>query len=197
MPTVALVATAWSKSGGWAGVRPPVLSLTESQVNAAIRSVLMGMVPGLPVVKGQANLVPEIGAADFMVFVPRRRSRLSTNQDTFAAFGFAGYNSAEDHELIDVQLDIHGPNSADNLQIVKTLWRDPYSVDAFSALGLAIAPLYADDGDQIPFENAENQWEFRWVLTLTLQANFVITTPQQFANRLQAGLISVDATYPP
>jgi hypothetical protein len=95
-----------------------------------------------------------------------------------------------------IQLDVHGPNSANNTQIITTTWRDQYAVDQLASSGFDIAPLYSSEPKQIPFENAEQQIELRWTIDLVLQANQIVTVPQQFAAQLQAELIDVDVQYP-
>jgi hypothetical protein len=57
--------------------------------------------------------------------------------------------------------------------------------------------LYAGDPRQVPFINGEAQWEERWTLDVALQANQTVQVSQQFADEVDAGLINVDATYPP
>ena len=95
-----------------------------------------------------------------------------------------------------MQIDVHGPNGGDNAQIITTMMRDDYAVQQFATSGLAITPLYADDPRQIPFINAEQQYENRWVVEAMLQVDPVITVPQQFADQLNVTLINVAATYP-
>lgn len=94
---------------------------------------------------------------------------------------------------ITMQMDVHGPLSADNAQILTTLLRDQYAVDA---LAPTCAPLYASDPDQLPFINGEDQVEERWSIDAVLQANIVVVIPVQFAGALTIGLIDVDAVYP-
>lgn len=96
-----------------------------------------------------------------------------------------------------IQCDIHGPNSADNATRMLAMFRDGAAVQAFADLGLDIAPLYLDTPRQMPFENAEAQWEDRWVLDLHLQINPVIAITQQFADELAVDIVSVEATFPP
>jgi hypothetical protein len=98
---------------------------------------------------------------------------------------------------VTVQLDVHGPASADNAQIISTLFRDSYGTDAFAALNAGVIPLFADDPKQIPFENEQKQIETRWVIDAVLQVNQTVAgLPQQFAAEAVMGLIDVDATYP-
>lgn len=105
---------------------------------------------------------------------------------------------------ITMQLDVHGPTSSDNAQLISTLFRDEYATDFFAQAclnlnlpELAVAPLYADDPLQTVFVNAEDQMEFRYVVEAVIQANQSIIVPSQFAGNLNLNLIDVDATYPP
>ena len=94
------------------------------------------------------------------------------------------------------QLDFHGADeAADYVQIVTSLWRDQFAVDYFANALTGLAPLYTSEPQQIPFIDAESQYEDRWTLDVVLQVNPTVMTPQQFAVSLTAGLISVDATY--
>jgi len=95
-------------------------------------------------------------------------------------------------ELV-VQLDVHGPASADNVRVIDTLFRSEYGVDAFATSGLEIRPLYADDARQVPFINAEQQYEDRWTIDVHMQANPVVRTPQLFADEIVVQTIEVDA----
>jgi hypothetical protein len=83
-----------------------------------------------------------------------------------------------------VQLDVYGPNSADNSHTITTLFRDSYAVDQFATSGFDVTPLYADDARQAPFIDAESQWEDRWMISAVLQVNPIITVPQDFASEL-------------
>lgn len=95
------------------------------------------------------------------------------------------------------QLDVHGPLSGENAIVITTLFRDPYGFDTFAALSPAIAPLFADDPKQIPFIDAENQYEDRWVVEAHLQVNQTLSIPQQYMDDVEVNLIDVDATFPP
>lgn len=96
-----------------------------------------------------------------------------------------------------IQLDVHGPASAEYAQTITTLFRDAYAVETFAQLTELISPLYADDPKQIPFINAENQYEDRWVVEAHLQANQTLSVPAQYMDDVEVGLIDVDATFPP
>jgi hypothetical protein len=98
-----------------------------------------------------------------------------------------------------VQLDFHSANTADSAdmaQMVSTLFRDQYAVDAFAAQPGGVSPFYADDPRQVPFLNDAQQWETRYIVEAVMQANQIITLPQAFAAAAIVGLVNVDEKYP-
>jgi hypothetical protein len=107
-----------------------------------------------------------------------------------------GSKSMLQETQLNVQVDVYGPNSGDNAQIITTTFRDGYAVDVFASSGFDVAPLYTDDAKQTPFISGESQYESRWTINCVMQINPVVTVPQQFADQLQAGLIDVQAQYP-
>ena len=103
----------------------------------------------------------------------------------------AGYQTISQPTKVTVQLDVHGPNASDNAQIISTSFRDLFTVSQFNNTGLDICPLYADDPKQIPYLNAEQQYETRYVIDCVLQANQILTiqSGQQFADTAIFALI--------
>lgn len=97
---------------------------------------------------------------------------------------------------VTVQLDVHGPNSADNAQVISTLFRDQYAVSFFDDQDHGVSPLYADDPKQVPFTNENQQVEQRWVVDAHLQINPAVLVSQQFAQTLSVDLIEVEANFP-
>lgn len=169
---------------------------------AALRSFLLEIVPaGVEVVRGELNRVAEPRVADFIVVTPLFRERLRTNVDTYTDFPEATPPVGTRDSLAAIrfvaQLDIHGPQSADVATIVSTVFRDEFATIAFAATGLEVQPLYAEDPHQTPFENAEQQTEWRWTVDVSLQINPVVSTPQDFADVVVVDLFEVDTTYPP
>jgi hypothetical protein len=180
---------------------PATLSLTETQTIAALRSVLIGFLPaGIEVVRGEVNRVAEPVGPDFCVLTPTTRVRLATNIDTFADAPTAtppvGLRSSLTAMEVTIQIDVHGPASADNAQEIATLLRDEYATIAFTRTGYDVQPLYAEDPRQTPFVNAEQQYEWRWTVDVVLQANPVIGTPQDFADVVKITPIDVESTTP-
>jgi hypothetical protein len=95
------------------------------------------------------------------------------------------------------QLDVHGPAGADNAQIISTLFRDQAGIDIFAAADDRVVPLYCEDPRQMPFVNAEKQYEDRWTVEAHVQVKPNVAIPQQYADAVSVDLVSVDAAYPP
>lgn len=181
----------------------PTLSLTEAQALTALRTFLIGVLaPGIEVIAGQDNRVPEPAGTDFVVMTPMLRERIETNVTTtfdgyFATPSVPGTRADMQAIKLTVQIDVHGPAGGDNAQTITTLFRSDYAVDAFAASGFDVTPLYTGEPHQVPFLNAEQQIEERWSIDAVMQCNPIVTTAQDFAAALNIGLIEVDATYPP
>jgi hypothetical protein len=109
----------------------------------------------------------------------------------------AGIETMEQDTEVIVQVDVHGPNAADNAQLITTTFRDDFGVQLFGGPASSIQPLYTDDPLRVPFVNAENQWETRWVIGMHMEANVQVVVPQQFASAVKVNVISVQATYGP
>ena len=117
---------------------------------------------------------------------------ISPSQTLSSVTMWTGSSNVEQDTQYTVQLDIHGPSSADNAQIISTLFRDQYATSQFALSGLEMAPFYADDPKQIPFINGEQQYEDRWVIDAVMQINPVVSVPLQFASQLEvAGIHDV------
>ncbi len=195
-----------------------IVDLTQSNLQKGLRAFLLTILPsGVEVIVGQDNRVPEPKVVNFVVMTPLNRGRISTSVDTnqddtltdqtapilsgsFLSLedgvdvpAFAGVKQSTN---VQVQLDVHGPNSGDNAQVISTLFRDGYGADAMASY--SIAPLYTDDPKQVPFTNENNQVENRWIVMAYIQMNPTVVLPSPgFADQLTVDLINVDTTYPP
>ncbi len=110
---------------------------------------------------------------------------------------FAGSKQLQQPTEITYQVEAYGPDSADMIQIISTTWRDDFACQFLGGYGLGIQPLYASVPRQLPFWSGEKQTTNRWMIDLVLQANPVVSVPQQFAGTAVVGLFEVDTTYPP
>lgn len=113
-----------------------------------------------------------------------------TNELTSQVLSAGVINEDMSTEVV-MQVDVHGPSSTDNAQIIQQLLRSPYGVRLFEGTG--VSPLYADNPKQMPFHNAANQYEDRWVVDVHLQIHPVIPVPQEFADSLVVGITNVPA----
>lgn len=172
-------------------------SVTESAILTALRTFLLSLtLTGAPeIFTGQVNRVPEPTGADFIVMTPVTRTRLKTNEETWSTDPepapapdtlVAGRGTQ-----VTIQLDIHGPNGSDNAQVIATLWRSDYACRAIDPA--IFQPLYASDGRQMPFINAERQYENRWTMAVVLQANPTVSTTQAFADSVDVTIIGTGA----
>jgi len=95
----------------------------------------------------------------------------------------AGTMSMMQPTELTVQLDVHGvTGSADNAQIISTLFRSHQAATLFAAQGYDVTPMWASDPRQTPFINAEQQVERMLSVDVHLQANQIVGTQQQFAD---------------
>ncbi len=165
----------------------------------ALGLFLVDILPtGIGVFQSQTNRVAEPTASDFVVMNAIGQEKIETNTttyvDAFPDLPQARYDLSP--TKVTIQLDVHGPYAGNNAQLISNLFRTDYACDFFVTTGFDISPLYNSDPKQIPFLNGEQQIEERWVIDLCMQSNPVTTLSQQFADQVDIGLISVEATYP-
>lgn len=96
----------------------------------------------------------------------------------------AGTKASQQYTQVTVQVDVHGPASGDNAQVVTTLFRDEYCTTFFTNYGFAMDPLYTSDPRQTPFLDENQQVEERWTIDLTMEVDPIVTTPLQYATAL-------------
>lgn len=115
----------------------------------------------------------------------------------------SGARAVEQGTEVAVQLDFHAAggsgDSGDMAATVSTLFRDEYATTQFAnqSPNYGVVPLHADDPRQVPFLNEAQAIETVWTVDALLQANLVVSIPQQYADAAAVTVISVDATYPP
>ena len=166
------------------------ISITDDDVFTIVGAWLADCLGGLiPIVRGQDNTVPEPQEDDWVEVTPGLRTRLGTTSWQYNDAAVAqlsppytvGSKTYTQPTQIDVQVDIHGPASSENTQIVLALFFTDDACTFFYNLNPDIAPLYSSEPRQIVFVNENDQFEDRWTLDLSIQANIDIVRPQQFA----------------
>lgn len=170
-----------------------VLSVSESDVLAALRAFLLPLVPSTwEVIRGLQNRVAP-PAGSYVLMTPIGRERLSTNRRLSAPFSVQILQATR----MTVQVDVRGESADDVAYAIATLFRDTYGVAALKASGLPIAPLYTTSPKQIPLVTAEKQYQDRWSLDVDVQVNAILTVTQQTAETVLVGIHEIDETFPP
>lgn len=110
---------------------------------------------------------------------------------------YAGYRSDVVSQEWKVQVDLHGPNSPNNSNVLDALFRSEVGVDFFASQYDGIAPLNIVSRGLQPFENAEQEVEWRWVLEADLNVVIEVRTPQMFFDEARVALQQVGVIYAP
>lgn len=156
----------------------PTVRPTRIAIQDAIVKLIASIAPaGMEIVEGLPNLVPEPMAADFAVVSIMTLRRLATNESEYTETTRDVLMRTE----VATQIDVHGPSSVENAAALVMLIRDMHATTKMAIDEPLVAPLHADDARLIPFENAEQQTEWRWVITASFQANITLTTPIESA----------------
>ena len=92
---------------------------------------------------------------------------------------------------VTLQLDFHSNvgDGADQAQAFATMFRTLQAGDLFRSYANNVGILFCEDPRLIPFVNAEQEWEQRWVVLAHLQANQAIPWPQQFFSAMTVTFI--------
>jgi hypothetical protein len=164
---------------------------TKSDVFRALGDFLIDVLPvGTEILQAQDNRVPEPSAQNFVVMTPLRMPRLSTNREDLTSLGLEATLTQSAEAVF--QLDVHGPLGFGNAGIISTMFCSGYAVDFFAARGTTIAPLFCGAPRQMPFINAEKQYEDRFIVEANLQVNFTATTVAQSATSLTLDVIDAE-----
>lgn len=182
-------------AGSQPALPPGVPSITEDAMMTALGNFLEAiMPPDTPVSQGQPNRVPMPIGENFVIMTPGSRTSLSTSYHDNVDLGpdgeISGHVNVQRQMSTDIQIDLYGPNSGNNAQCVVNLFRDDFAVTFLDPYG--IAPLYCNDGNQMPLVNGEFQYEQRWTIMATLQLNPYVSTPMLFADKVTGVLREAD-----
>lgn len=166
--------------------------MTESDVLADVRAFLLEVIgPGAVVLLTQVNRVAMPDAANFVMMTPMSRIEIGTSVDTWPPEAVAPtvLDVTQPTEFT-TQLDFYGPLASDWAQKVITLTRNLYGAERL------VTPLYTSGARQIPFMNAEAQYENRWIVSLVMQINPAVSTAMQFADTVAVDTILIEGIAP-
>ena len=171
------------------------MSTVSGDLFIALRTMLMGLFPGIEIVKGLGNDV-SMPTGPFISMTAVSQRRLATNLHIYDDLGALqtpkvalGNVANQQSTEIQIQVDCYGPLSSDWAAAICTVWRDQYSTDLFRSL--QASPLWAEPPRMIPLDDSSRNYEERWVVILVLQYNpqtitamdFFDTTPITYENQ--------------
>lgn len=175
-----------------------VSSITHSQLQTALRAFLLGVLDSSwQCIEGQDNRAP-MPVGSYVVMTSMTTAYLATPRDSWAAgTSNPGVDSTTVSSQWRCQLDFFGPGAQDAALAVSRIVRTDYACGQFTASGVDMQPLYAEEPRNLTMINAENQYEPRWSFDFIAQFNPVISTPLDFADSLTIVPAEIDATFPP
>lgn len=153
------------------GNRMLAVDIVERDIYVAMRSFILGVLPGIDVIQGYGNGTP-MPKDGFICMTLLFKQRLATNIHDYDE---TTYDIAHKMQC-DMQIDCYGLSSGDWAALLTTLLRDDYATSRFPA---NIQPLYCDDARQMDFENDSQQYENRWMFTSKIQFNPVYSRPNE------------------
>lgn len=163
-----------------------MIKLTNSidDIYAELRKFILNVTGDcVEVFQGELNRVPEPLKPDFVIMTALSMTRLDTNATGWDTTSLTASEIDFVNGIqLDIQLDIHGPKSMETAQVLNTIMRDSYATEITNPSVFGI--LYATNPIHMPFVNAENQYEKRWVLTVALQICVKISTVSQFMSNI-------------
>lgn len=85
----------------------------------------------------------------------------------------------------DIQVDVYGDEAGSRAIALETIFRSQYAYDTLKEIDDRIAPLYSSDVIQAPMINAEDQWQERYIITLSFQVHVTITLRQDYFDQAE------------
>ena len=160
-----------------------VASIALDSVFDALGAFIQPFVGTAEVVRAQVNRVA-MPVGSFVELTEISSVDLEVPRSTYDGVNFQ--SDIIGPKRIMIQADFYGAQSGDWCAAVKTVWRTSYATEQFAA---GIAPLYCDDGREVPLVTGEEQYERRWELTMNLQYNPIVVVPLQLADTLEMNTI--------
>ena len=161
------------------------LSITEDQMFDAVWGFVSGLITGANVLKGFQNMT-STPLGSYIVVQPGIKQRANQGVRTYDPVALL--QQVERDSIYAYQVDCYGPAGPDQADIVSIAWRSLWACDYFAGnlvtptpgAPLPVTPLYADEPVQLNIVNGELAYEQRFMLKLYLQANTVVSLPQDF-----------------
>lgn len=172
-------------------------------------AMMVGTVTGLPLAIGRQVFGPGVAPGTVITGGSGTSWQVSPTQNVSPGTFSAGAATFTMQTGLTYQFDSHGappspnssvltPESTDMARVVSTMFRDSFATAFFAGTGYPVAPIAVDEGREVPWSNAEEQFEMMWVQEAYLQANFMVSgVPAEFADSATFSSINVDVMFPP
>ncbi|QPW28376.1 hypothetical protein F8538_06365 [Edwardsiella ictaluri] len=92
----------------------------------------------------------------------------------------------------DIQVDIYGSGAGDRAVTLETVFASGYAYDKIKAIDERVAPLYSTAAIQAPMIDAEQQWQERYMLTVSLQVHMTASFQQDYFDKAEITAEPVD-----
>lgn len=166
-----------------------------------------GTVVGLPLAAGRQVFGPGVAPNTVITGGSGTSWQVGPTQNVPPGTFSAGAATFTMQGEVVYQLDLHskspndptpGADASDMSEVVIAMFRDGYATEFFKGQGITARPLYIDEGRQVPFINAEEQYETNWVHEVRMQANQIVSgVPAEFADSAVFSSVNVDVAFPP
>jgi hypothetical protein len=160
-----------------------VPSIALDSVFDALGAFIQPFVGAAQVIRAQVNRVA-MPVGSFVELTEISSVDLEVPRSTYDGVNFQ--SDIIGPKRIMIQADFYGASAGDWCAAIKTVWRTSYATAQFP---VGIAPLYCDDGREVPLVTGEEQYERRWELTMNLQYNPIVVVPLQSADTLEMNTI--------
>lgn len=163
---------------------PYEASIAVDAVIEAVQAVVTLFLRGGMAVRGQVNRVP---LPSNPCCVLTEVNIVDLQRPTLSRDPLTEILTIQGACRVDVQADFYGVMSQDIGTGFVLAFRSSWANEQFPA---DIQPLYVTGGTNAPLVTGEQQYENRWVTTLSLQYNPAVTVPQQSAIEVEIDSIT-------
>ena len=164
---------------------PYIPSITIDNVISALGAFIQPFVGmSTPIIRAQVNRV-NMPVGPFVQIRELRQTGLDTPTQLQNSNPSIQQASIGRSITMQVQIDFYGPSAGEWATAIETVFRSPYAPDQFPS---GMAPLDCSDASQGPLITGEEQYEYRWVLTASVEYNPVVVVPQQSATQLETNI---------
>lgn len=126
------------------------------------------------IIRGNVNRTP-MPKPPFIVLTEVLTKQVAKSSEFYSLDG----ETVSQQNQIDVQIDFYGWELSDIALSFTASIRTSWAAKNFP---IWLSPLYCSDIIKSPLQNAEEQYEQRWTVTLSLQYNVDINLPQDVFN---------------